>query len=334
MATVLGVTLDGSLPQRTLGRLLDDTVLNAGADTFWVFLVLEVIAIWLLVRWRRLPNGTALLPRRSVLHRSGGTDLLLVTLAVAMGGLLARVTFTEWTADHVGDAVPQWHLLGSVMEGQRWLAYAVGGLLVFVSADFGAFAVHAMFHRVTWLWPFHVVHHDAPVLTPLTSTRVHPVELVTQTAFQSLLAGLVVGLWFSLGAPELSVPELLGTQLLVIGSQAAFSAARHSSVPISFGRLEGVFVSPVMHQRHHSADPAHFNQNYGVTLAVWDRLFGSWFRPARGETMVFGVEGRSGTSVRDALVEPFVTSARIGVRSATRRRRASRSLTAGTGTAS
>ena len=46
-----------------------------------------------------------------------------------------------------------------------------------------------------------------------------------------------------------------------------------------------------MHQIHHSNNPIHFGKNYGVALAVWDQLFGSFYKPKSDElkNLTFGV---------------------------------------------
>jgi len=49
---------------------------------------------------------------------------------------------------------------------------------------------------------------------------------------------------------------------------------RHSMIPISYGRLEKLFISPLQHQLHHGKTTS--RKNYGSMLAIWDRMFNSW----------------------------------------------------------
>ena len=46
-----------------------------------------------------------------------------------------------------------------------------------------------------------------------------------------------------------------------------------------------------MHQIHHSDNPVHYDKNYGVSLAIWDWIFGTLYIPARDETVQFGLAG-------------------------------------------
>ena len=51
-------------------------------------------------------------------------------------------------------------------------------------------------------------------------------------------------------------------------------------------------LCPHYHQLHHSTDPKHYDRNFGLMLAVWDRMFGTLARPGRGESFTFGLPGR------------------------------------------
>ncbi|MSP68375.1 MAG: sterol desaturase family protein [Alphaproteobacteria bacterium] len=49
----------------------------------------------------------------------------------------------------------------------------------------------------------------------------------------------------------------------------------HANVRTNLGILRYVLVTPQSHRIHHSADPAHYDTNFGVSLCIWDRLFGT-----------------------------------------------------------
>jgi sterol desaturase/sphingolipid hydroxylase (fatty acid hydroxylase superfamily) len=69
---------------------------------------------------------------------------------------------------------------------------------------------------------------------------------------------------------------------------------RHSHVRLSFGPLEGLFISPTQHQIHHSID--HEDVNFGSCLAIWDR----WF-----STLVCSREISVGKKLTFGLKEPL-----------------------------
>ena len=67
----------------------------------------------------------------------------------------------------------------------------------------------------------------------------------------------------------------------------------NGKVPASLDRaLRCVFVTPVMHRLHHSADAFDYNANYGVVFSFWDRVLGTLrVAPANRRGMVtYGLE--------------------------------------------
>ena len=61
--------------------------------------------------------------------------------------------------------------------------------------------------------------------------------------------------------------------------------------------LSGVFVTPGVHQLHHTSDPRFFG-NYGACLVVWDRVFGTYRQLPAGATaqaLPYGIEANVDT---------------------------------------
>ncbi len=165
------------------------------------------------------------------------------------------------------------------------VAYTVA---FFVGYDFGHFVSHYLQHRVPLLWEFHKVHHSAQVLTPITATRLHPVDLFLMTLGRNLGAGLGIGIVFYLGAGEVRMYTLLGmTALSAVYHMIAH--LRHSMVWVSYGPLNGILISPAHHQIHHSALPEHRDMNNGFAFTIWDRLFGTFYAPEKGMSFPMGI---------------------------------------------
>jgi sterol desaturase/sphingolipid hydroxylase (fatty acid hydroxylase superfamily) len=55
---------------------------------------------------------------------------------------------------------------------------------------------------------------------------------------------------------------------------------QHSNIYLRFGLLSGIFSTAEMHRWHHSQIPAESNSNYANVFIIWDRLFGTYYRPA------------------------------------------------------
>ena len=168
---------------------------------------------------------------------------------------------------------------------------SVGGTLVaFLVNDLFRFLWHLGLHRTLGLSKIHQVHHSATVLTPLTLFRVHPFESFLAQLRNALISGTTLALFSLLFVGQVSVVDFLGVNLFGFLFNMIGSNLRHSHVSMGFGVLEYIFISPRMHQLHHSGNPIHWGKNYGIALAVWDQLWGSFYRPEKEERIDFGLQ--------------------------------------------
>lgn len=158
----------------------------------------------------------------------------------------------------------------------------------FVLTDFLRFVFHLFMHK--FLWPIHRLHHSAEVLTPLTLFRAHPLEVLLGQ-LRNLVGQtwtLLIMVYFFQG--QVLMIDILGVNIFGFLFNAVGSNLRHGHIPISFGKFEHFFISPRMHQLHHSAEAHHRYKNYGTALSVWDKLFGS-FKAGVDQKLNYGVEG-------------------------------------------
>ncbi len=187
------------------------------------------------------------------------------------------------------------------------VAYSVA---YFICLDFGRFLAHYALHQVPLLWEFHKVHHSAEVLTPITSGRLHPIDLFVMGTGEALGIAVATAVFFYLGAGEVTVYTALGLHLgLMIYN--AIGNLRHSHVWLSYGPLNYIFISPAQHQIHHSKLAKHFDHNCGFGLAIWDWMFGTLYVPNGRETFPMGLgDGTDGTwhTVRSMYLRPFVNA--------------------------
>ncbi|WP_435608300.1 sterol desaturase family protein [Pseudomonas knackmussii] len=188
------------------------------------------------------------------------------------------------------------------------------GLGLFLLNDLRNYWVHRAFHS-RWLWAFHKVHHSAPVLVPVTASRIHFVEDIVEKLVTSITVGAYAGVFWYLCGEEVSRYTLFGVTYLVFIFNALASNLRHSHVWLSFGPIiEHVLNSPAQHQVHHSDSPRHFNKNFGTNLSVWDWMFGTLYVTSpTPEHIRFGVgeqhEGRYLT-IYSLIAAPFVETIR------------------------
>jgi len=149
--------------------------------------------------------------------------------------------------------------------GRVGLPYGAEFLLGFLSLDLATYGSHRLFHRYSWLWRMHQVHHAETDLDLTTGFRFHPVEALLSQSAVLLVTAL-------LGPPPAAVALM---QLVIIVQ----NYLQHANLrfPEALDRvMRLVIVTPSMHRVHHSETVAMQNQNFGTVLSVWDRAFGSY----------------------------------------------------------
>jgi sterol desaturase/sphingolipid hydroxylase (fatty acid hydroxylase superfamily) len=147
--------------------------------------------------------------------------------------------------------------------------------------DLTIYVQHIVFHRVSWLWRLHRVHHSDLDFDVTTAVRFHPVEIILSMLIKMALVIL-------LGAPPLAVLIFE----IVLNLTALFNHG-NIFIPVKLDRvLRWGLVTPDMHRVHHSAEPAETNSNFGFNLPWWDYLFRTYCpQPEKGhEEMTVGLD--------------------------------------------
>ena len=98
-------------------------------------------------------------------------------------------------------------------------------------------------------------------MNPLTSYRVHPIDWLNAQTIMIL--------------PAMIITDSFGIAVSYILIRALHDRLNHANIGTNLGPLRYIFVTPQSHRIHHSLDPAHAHANYGVSLSIWDRLFGT-----------------------------------------------------------
>ncbi len=171
--------------------------------------------------------------------------------------------------------------------------------LSFTLLDFFRFIQHYCMHKVPFLWRYHRVHHSAEVLTPLTLTRIHPIEMFIGLFRSTLAVSLSTALFIYLFRVPVHGLEIVGVNLFGFAFNVLGSNIRHSHFWLSFGSLEHIFMSPAQHQIHHSSLLKHRDKNFGIAFSFWDKLFGSFVatQASPPKNLPMGVENFKATNL-------------------------------------
>lgn len=188
-----------------------------------------------------------------------------------------------------------WGLLNNV-ETAAWISIPVY-LLIF---DLTIYWQHRLFHRFSWLWRLHRVHHTDLDYDVSTGIRFHPLSILLSTLTKLCLI-------LAMGPSAIAV---LASEVLL----NATSMFNHSNIKIP-PKLDAVLryflVTPDMHRVHHSMSFEEHNKNFGFNFPWWDRLFASYqAQPSAGhENMQLGIEGFTETNsigIVDLIKQPFL----------------------------
>lgn len=175
------------------------------------------------------------------------------------------------------DAEAQGWGLFNILSLPPWLEIVVV-VLIF---DFVIWLQHLITHKVPILWRLHRVHHADVDMDVTTAIRFHPIEIAL-----SML--LKIGLVYLLGPAAIAVVLFE----IILNGTAMFN---HSNLALPAWMdkpLRKVLVTPDMHRVHHSVHRHEHDSNYGFSLSIWDRMFGTYIaQPEAGhDSMQVGLE--------------------------------------------
>ena len=232
-------------------------------------------------------------PKSVYLHKSTRTDLIYLLVYPMISSLLfaPALAFSTYVFSYENtQALLQQHWEPSNHQIQNvYLLISIFIVMSILVQDFGYYCQHYAFHKISFLWEFHKVHHSAEVLTPMTDYRVHPLELMTIPSISGLFVGFVQGIFGYFFAANLSAVTL-GAGYASLFYYVVGYHLRHTHIWVSYGPvLNRFFISPAQHQIHHSAAVKHFDKNLGGLFAIWDLAFGTLYVPKRKEEIEYGL---------------------------------------------
>ena len=256
-----------------------------------------LVAYWRTVEHKSLGDFFSFaLPKEVILHPSVRADLLFyITKRLMMPFLLIPtgiifVALVGFGTNQLISWIFQIH--GPLIAGPTpWWVLVLFTVSMLIAYDISYYLYHVAQHKIPFLWELHKVHHSAEVLVGITKDRVHPLDDLINRIWDGAIPGVMFGLWsvIALDPVELTV---FGINVYAMRNLLMMDFVRHTHYKISFGPLDNYILSPHWHQLHHSADPRHYDKNFGLLLSVWDRMFGTAYVPDPNEDMKFGLLDR------------------------------------------
>jgi sterol desaturase/sphingolipid hydroxylase (fatty acid hydroxylase superfamily) len=206
-----------------------------------------------------------------------------------------------------------------------WAVLATG----FLVRDFVQWWIHRLLHKSPTLWEFHKVHHSVEQMGFAAHLRYHWMENVVYRSLEYIplallgiglydffvihiftlawghfnhsnitvkgwvtggIIGFLIGIVFANGLLEITFlqSENLIQQVGIILGCIALGALALGPI------MRKLFNNPEMHIWHHAYDLPEERQtgvNFGLTLAIWDYIFGTAYIPHDGRDIRLGFPG-------------------------------------------
>jgi sterol desaturase/sphingolipid hydroxylase (fatty acid hydroxylase superfamily) len=168
-----------------------------------------------------------------------------------------------------------------------WVAaspFLVQVVLVMFVWEFGQYWMHRLMHNWEPFWLTHAPHHHITQLNAMKGAVGNPLEL----------------LLISLGVVALLSPAAYLAAFSALSTISAFNHANVRSDPPLF--YSYFFTTIRHHSYHHSVGYENTRCNYGNSLILLDRIFGTY---VEGEGILVGQDDRRRLSIREQWLFPL-----------------------------
>lgn len=189
-------------------------------------------------------------------------------------GISSQIVLLVWVTTQLAIYSAVYGRFRVVTFEHRWIPWVIA----FFAVDFFYYWWHRLSHEVNFLWAAHVVHHQSEDYNLAVALRQAVLTSWTALPFYLPLA-------------------ILGIPTHVYAIVHAFSTLYQFWIHTQLvgkvrGPLDWILNLPSHHRVHHAINPEYLDKNYGATLIIWDRIFGTYAeeeaKPVYGITKPLG----------------------------------------------
>ncbi|MFA7595199.1 MAG: sterol desaturase family protein [Novosphingobium sp.] len=176
--------------------------------------------------------------------------------------------------------------LGITTEWALQMPWLVQVAMVIVIIEFGQYWMHRLMHNSTPFWLTHAPHHHVTQLNAAKGAVGNPIELF-------LISLSVVALF------DFEMTAIFAA----INTMGVISVFAHANVRADPPIWYSFFFTTIRHHSlHHSTDYESTRSNYGNSLILMDRIFGTY---REGESVLVGQDDRRRLSIWEQTMFPF-----------------------------
>jgi sterol desaturase/sphingolipid hydroxylase (fatty acid hydroxylase superfamily) len=152
-------------------------------------------------------------------------------------------------------------------------------LTLFLVRDFIQWNIHRLLHKVPWMWEVHKVHHSIEEMGFAGHLRYHWMENVIYRTLEYIPLAMI-----GFGIQDFFIVHIF---TLAIGH------LNHANIYLPLGPLKYIFNSPQMHLWHQAEELPKERRNgvnFGITLSMWDYIFGLNYVPKEDGNIKLGFD--------------------------------------------
>lgn len=252
---------------------LIDEINTPGLHNYFYWLLGLSLVIWLLeiiIPWRK---------KQPVFRKDFWLDGFYMFFNFFLFSLIGYNAVSNVAAEAFNDFLALFGITNiAAIEVQNWPVWAQF-LTMFIIADFIQWNIHRLLHHVPWLWEFHKIHHSITEMGFSGHLRFHWMETVIYKTAQYIPLAMI----------GFSIQDFFVVHIFAL----TIGHLNHANLGWNYGPLKYIFNNPQMHIWHHARElpPQYrYGVNYGLSLSIWDYLFGTAYVPASGRDIALGFE--------------------------------------------
>lgn len=245
-----------------------------GDNNYFTLLILVSFCVWcleLVFPWRK---------KQSAIRKDFWIDAFYMFFNFYIFNLIIFTALSNTTAHLFGNLIssigfPE----GRFFDFSGWSLW-VQFIIYFLVADFIQWSIHKLLHRVPWMWRFHKVHHSVTEMGFSAHLRYHFIENIFYRTGMYIFLGYLFNF-------KLEHAFFLHGATIIIGH------INHANIGWDYGPLKYIFNNPKMHIWHHAKDlpKSHpHGMNFGISLSLWDYIFGTNYIPSNGRDIPLGFD--------------------------------------------
>ncbi|WP_366184349.1 sterol desaturase family protein [Flavobacterium ovatum] len=241
-------------------------------DNYFYGLIAMSLVVWileLLFPWRK---------NQAILRKDFWLDLFYLFFNFFLLNLILLIALSNITAQLINDfsGIFGLELTSIQLFAISDLPTPWSLLIFFLISDFIQWNVHRLLHIVPFLWKIHQTHHSVKEMGFAAHFRYNWMEPIVYKSILYLPIMIIGGV---------NVQDVFIVHFISI----AIGHLNHANIGWDYGYLKYILNNPKMHIWHHSKKlPNKYGVNFGISLSLWDYLFGTNYIPSDGKNIELG----------------------------------------------